>query len=129
MKGIPDRLTDLAAHFDILVNLLKSANTDDTIKDKLSGLVSSVDFLIYIRTPRTDPYSTSTFEEKAKVIAAKLERSTAARVIETTVDQAFIARELNAIAFAIDIVMVRTQYGITVQVSELAQTSQRWMSI
>ncbi|KAF5325322.1 hypothetical protein D9619_009808 [Psilocybe cf. subviscida] len=87
VKDIPDKLADLASKFGLLVNLLNSVDNNDSIKDRLNGLVT-------------------TFEEKAKVIAAKLERSMAARVIESSEDKSFITRELNAIAFSIDIVLV-----------------------
>jgi hypothetical protein len=47
-----------------------------------------------------------TFDEKAKLIALKLDRSMASRIIETTEDRAFIAREVSSIMFAVEIAMV-----------------------
>lgn len=47
-----------------------------------------------------------TFEEKAKLIATKLDRSMASRIVETTQDLAFIAREISSVKFAIEIAMV-----------------------
>lgn len=73
--------------------------------DRLDGLAR---FARVFRCEWTLPLTLygRTFDEKAKLIAQKLDRSMASRIIETSQDRTFIAREVSSVMFAIEIAMV-----------------------
>ncbi|KAF5324969.1 hypothetical protein D9619_009831 [Psilocybe cf. subviscida] len=97
VKEIPKELGQLNEKLRLLVEILESGIRDMN-DDRFGGLARTLD-------------------EKAKLIALKLDRSMAARIIESTQDRAFIAGEISSVMFAVEIAMldvnVRNHKGIS----------------
>ncbi|KAF5318822.1 hypothetical protein D9619_010801 [Psilocybe cf. subviscida] len=99
VTGVPDDLADLKEKLDALASILQE-NEVLAIRDCLSGLAR-------------------TFEEKIKIIGAKLERTVGVRIIESTKDVEFLSREIRSLTFAIEIVMMDVNLKTHGMVSDL----------
>ncbi|KAF5318835.1 hypothetical protein D9619_010805 [Psilocybe cf. subviscida] len=99
VTGIPAELTDLRDKLHALATILQE-NGVLAIHNRLNGLGRM-------------------FEEKTKAINAKLSRNITARIIETTEDIRFMAREIRCIAFAVEIVMMDVNLKTHTMVSDL----------
>ncbi|KAF5324976.1 hypothetical protein D9619_009838 [Psilocybe cf. subviscida] len=102
VKEIPKELATLDEKLRLLVDILETGGRDMN-DDRLYGLAR-------------------TFDKKAKLIAEKLNRSMASRIIETTEDRTFIAREVSSIMFAIEIAVLDVNLCTYKGVSQLQET-------
>ncbi|KAF5318482.1 hypothetical protein D9619_010629 [Psilocybe cf. subviscida] len=102
VKEIPKELGELNKKLRLLVEILEAGGCDIN-DDRLGGLAR-------------------TFNEKARIIALKLDRSMASRIVRTTEDGAFIAREISSIMFAIEIAMMDVNLRTYKGISQLQET-------
>ncbi|KAF5325325.1 hypothetical protein D9619_009803 [Psilocybe cf. subviscida] len=102
VKEIPVELEQLNGKLRLLVEILETRSRVMN-DDRLDGLAR-------------------TFDEKAKLIAQKLDRSMASRIIETSQDRTFIAREVSSVMFAIEIAMMDVSLRTYKGVSQLQET-------
>ncbi|KAF5324968.1 hypothetical protein D9619_009830 [Psilocybe cf. subviscida] len=102
VKEIPKELAHLNEKLRLLVEILESGSRDMN-DDRLGGLARA-------------------FDEKAKLIALKLDRSMASRIVETTQDRAFIAAEISSVMFAVDIAMLDVNVRNHKGISQLQET-------
>ncbi|KIJ30657.1 hypothetical protein M422DRAFT_267806 [Sphaerobolus stellatus SS14] len=93
VRDIPNQLVELQEKTEQLNQILEQykGGLSGTLKDRMEGLAR-------------------TFEDKKSNIEKKLDRSFVPRLIESTADSQYIARELRSLSFAIEICMVCDEF-------------------
>ncbi|KIJ30639.1 hypothetical protein M422DRAFT_267789 [Sphaerobolus stellatus SS14] len=104
VRDIPKQLVELQERTKQLNQILEQykGELSGTLKDRMEGLARA-------------------FEDKKSNIGKKLDRSPVIRVIESTADRQYIARELRSLSFAIEICMMDMNMDTHKLVAELQQ--------